>query len=676
MTRMRKKTVAYFLLGLILTAPFGAAYGAQDTAQVAGYTGNMILGADGSLAVEEYVTWRVSGSPLLTRRLDVSNATAVEDINVYRVIDPDPAQPEDAQRTALWRADTADADTYDYTVTGDGSGRYLTFDLYPVTEERYLTLVFSYRLTDCAYLYQDGAAFYFNPLWQAGEGSLESFFMHCRLGEDIERGEGNPRYYANGGITEEWTGPDLYSSQVDLSTGLEVVAVLPVSWVPQGRKAVKNNILPHLDAQQEIFVAQREQLLAQQQDVLARSRLILWVAVAVMAGGVLLIFLLYGLRPSRRSQRKKYLPPSRHLPGEARLLLRRSLTRRTALAELIYLWHSGFVKLVRGEGGRWTLKPEKRSDEVLSLHDQYLLSFLVHHSGGADDNIRDKLSDPTAFNIWKGLVKKTVARKRILKEAKAAWVIGLGLGVMEWVLAVMIVVNINAWDTAVVVAAMGVLVAGYGCVVRKVSPEEVREIVRYRTYARQLRKEKGCAGPWKRQLAYAMALGADRPLLRALVKEGKGEVRDFAAWVRRERRRMSLPVWILSSAGDGRNRMKPVKPGSAARHEAAATRITEHKKHAEARYQKPDQAGKPRPQKPVNTVRHETADMRIEEYGRRTEARYRKPDQAGKPKPLKPISTARHENAAAQTAKRRKHTHNRYRKPDPKQWPPGGLGKR
>lgn len=638
MTCMSKKTAVYFLLGLILllASSFGVAYGAEDTAKVAGYTGEMVLGADGSLAIEEYVTWRVSGSPRLTRRLDVSNATSVEDIYVYRVIEPDPARPEDTQRIALWSADTAAADTYDYGFTEEGSGRYLTFDLYPDMEDRYITLVFTYRLTDCAYLYQDGAAFYFNPLWQAGEGRMDSFFMHCRLGEDIESGEGGPHYYANGGITEEWDGPDLHSSEVDLSTGLEVVAVLPVSWVPQGRKTVQNDILPDLNAQQQIFAAQREELFIRQQNALARSRLTLWVAVAVMVGGILLIFLLYGMRPGRRQQQKKHLLPNRHLPGEARLLMRRFLSRRTALAELIYLWHSGFVKLIRGKDGQWTLKPEKRSDEELSLHDQYLLSFLVHHSGDMADNIRDKLSDPTAFRIWKGLVKKTVAQKGILREAKAAWVIGLGLGVMEWVLAAMIVVNVNAWDTAIVVAVMGVLVAGYGCMVKKVTPEEMREITRYRNYARQLRREDGCAGPWKRQLAYAMVLGADRPLLRALVKEGKGEVKDFAEWVRRERWRMALPIWSLSGAAkDHRKKAKPVKPVSTARHEAAATRITE----------------------------------------KQAEPRYRRPDQVRKPKPLKPISGTRHETTAARTAKRGKYPHTKYRKPDPKQWPPRGLGK-
>jgi|GEM_PF-3852297 len=674
---MIKKTAVWLLLGLaLLAAPFGAAYGAQDTAQVTGYTGNMVMGADGSLAIEEYVTWRVSGSPRLSRRLDVSNATSVENISVYRVTDPDPAQPEDAQRVALESGGTAASDTYDAEITEDGSGRYLSFTLRPEIGERYLTLVFSYRLTDCAYLYQDGAAFYFNPLWQAGEGTLDSFYMHCRLGENIEQGEGTPHYYANGGITEEWTGPDLFSSEVDLNTGLEVVAVLPVDWVPQGRKTVKNNILPHLDAQQQIYQVQRQERYAQRQNALARGRLTLWVAVAVMAGGVLLIFLLYGVRPSRRSQQKKYMPPSRHLPGEVRLLLRRSLSRRTALAELIYLWHLGFVKLVQGEGKQWTLKQEKRSDEELSLHDQYLLSVLVHHSGGKD-SIRDKLSDPTAFRIWKGLVKKTVAQKGILKEAKAAWVIGLGLGVMEWVLAAMIVVNVHTWDTAIVVAMMGVLVAGYGCVVRKVSPEEVREIARYRFYARQLRREKGCAGPWKRQLAYAMALGADRPLLRILIKEGKGEVRDFAVWVRRERWRMTLPVWILSiSAGDGHKKMKPVKTVDTARHEAAATRIEEHGKRTKTRDQKPVQTRKTKPRKPVVTPRQAVADTRIEEYGKRIEAKYRKPDQTRKPKPLKPISSARHESAAARARKRGKHARTKYRKPDPKQWPPGGRGKR
>ena len=633
---MSKKTAIWILLGLavLLAAP---AYGAEDTARVVGYTGDMVLGADGSLAVTEYLTWRVSGTPRLVRRLDVSNATSVTDIGVYRVTDPDPEQPEEAERIALWSSGTAAADTYDYAFTEEGDGRYFTFTLRPEMEERYLTLVFTYRLTDCAYLYQDGAAYYFNPLWQAGEGNLDSFFMHCRLGEDIEPGDGEPRYYANGGITEEWTGADLFSSEVDLETGLEVVAVLPVSWVPQGRKTVKNNILPHLDAQQQIFAAQREELYAKRQNALARSRLTLWVASAVMAGGIVLIFLLYGVRP-RRQPRKKYLPPNRHLPGEARLLLRRPLSRRTALAELIYLWHCGYVRLIQGKDGQWSLKSEKRSDEELSLHDQYLLSFLMHHSGEAADNIRGKLSDPTAFTIWKGLVKKTVAQKGILKEAKAAWVIGLGLGVMEWVLAAMIVVNVNAWETAIVVAAMGVLVAGYGCVVRKVSQEEMREIARYRTYARQLRSEKGCAGPWRRQLAYAVVLGADRPLLRTLIREGSGEVKAFATWVRRERLRMALPVLKLSKAVmGGRKKIKALKPFKTARHEAAATRT--------------------------------------EEPGKRTDTKYRMPDQGRMPKPLKPVSAARHENAAPPTAQRGRPAHAKYRRPDPKQWPPHRLGK-
>ena len=630
----------WLLLGLVLllAAPLSAAYGAQDSARVVGYTGEMVLGADGSLAVEEYVTWRVSGSPRLTRRLDVSNATSVADIGVYRVTDPDPEQPEDAERIALWSSGSSAADTYDYTLDEEGDGRYLTFTLRPVMEERYLTLVFTYRLTDCAYLFQDGAAYYFNPLWQAGEGSIDSFHMHCRLGEDIEGGEGAPRYYANGGITEEWNGSDLFSSHVDLETGLEVVAVLPVSWVPQGRKTVKNNILPHFNAQQQIYAAQREELYAQQQNALARSRLTLWVASAIMAGGIVLIFLLYGVRPSRRRQQKKYLPPNRHTPGEACLLLRMSLSRRTALAELIYLWHYGYVRLIQCKDGQWTLKPEKRSDAELSLHDQYLLSWMVHHSGEAADNIRDKLSDPTAFTIWKGLVKKTVAQKGILKEAKAAWVIGLGLGAMEWVLAAMIVVNVNAWDTAIVVAVMGLLVAGYGCVVRKVTPEEMREIVRYRTYARQLRGEDGCAGPWKRQLAYAMVLGADRPLLRVLIREGSGEVKNFASWVRKERLKMALPILkIEKTAKNGRKWPKPFKKIKTARHEAAATRM--------------------------------------EEYRKRTETKYRMPDQGKMPKPLKPVSAARHETAAVRIAKHVKHAHTKYRKPDPKQWPPHGLGK-
>ena len=636
---MIKKTSLWILLGLVLllVMPFGAACKAQDSARVVGYTGEMVLGADGSLAVTEYLTWRVSGSPGLARRLDVSNATSVEDIGVYRVTDPDPAQPEEADRIALWSTGTAAADTYDYTITEEGNGRYLTFTLRPDMEERDLTLVFSYRLTDCAYLYQDGAAFYFNPLWQAGEGSLKSFYMHCRLGEDIQPGEGDPRYYANGGITEEWTGADLHSSQVDLTTGLEVVAVLPVSWVAQGRKTVRNNILPDLDARQQIFKVQREELYARQQDTLARSRLTLWVASAVMAGGIVLIFLLYGVRP-RRQQLPKYLPPNRHMPGEARLLLRKSLSRRTGLAELIYLWHCGYVRLIQGKSGQWTLKPEKRSDAELSLHDQYLLSWMVYHSGEAADNIRDKLSDPTAFTIWKGLVKKTVAQKRILKEARAAWVIGLGLGVMEWVLAAMIVVNANAWDTAIVVAVMGVLVAGYGCVVKKVSPEEMREIARYRTYARQLRGEDGCAGPWKRQLAYAVVLGVDRPLLRVLIREGSGEVRAFASWVRKERMRMVLP---------------DLKTGKAVKNARKW----------------------PKPFKKIKTARHEAAAMRMDEYGKHTGARYRMPDQGKMPKPLKPVSAARHETAAERTAKRGKPAHTKYRMPDPKQWPPHKLGK-
>lgn len=636
MKDMTKKTAVWLLLAILLILPAGAAYGAQDTAQVVGYMGDMILGADGGLVVSEYVTWRVSGSPQLTRRLDISNATSVTDIDVYRVIEPDPAQPEDAARTTLRRTDSAAIDTYDYTVIEDMSGRFLTFSLHPDTAERYLTLVFTYRLTDCAYLYEDGAAFSFNPLWQAGEGSLNSFFMHCRLGDSIETGEGAPRYYANGGITQEWTGADLYASQVDLETGLEVVAVLPVSWVPQARKTVKNNILPHLDAKQQIYQAQREELFAQQQNALARGRLTLWVAVAVMAGGIGLIFLLYGVRPSRRQMQKKFLLPNKHLPGEACVLLRRSITRRTALAELIYLWHRGFVKLVRKSDGQWTLKPVKRSDAELSLHEQYLLSFLVHHSGEAADNIRDKLADPTAFGIWKRLVKKTVALKGVLKEAKAAWVIGLGLGVMEWVLAAMIVANANTWDTAILVAVMGVVVAGYGCVVRKVTLEEIRERVRYRTYARQLRGEKGCAGPWKRQLAYAIALGVDGPLLRVLSKEGSGEVSAFASWVRRQRLIMSLPVWKLTMKG----RQKW-----------------------------------PKSFKQIGATRHEAAAARMDEHGKRAEIKYRKPNQRKWSKPLNPISAARHETAAARTAKEGKHAHTKYRKPDPKQWPPHRLGK-
>lgn len=618
-----KKTAVWLLLAIVvfLSLPAETACGAQDSARIAGYSGEMVLGADGSLTVEEYVTWHVSGSPVLTRRLDVSNATAVEDISVYRVAEADPADPRAAQRVPLGRSDKPGADTYTYEITEEASGRYLELTLRPDMAGRYLTLVFSYRLTDCAYLYQDGAAYSFNPLWQAGEGTLGSFYMHCRVGEDIEQGEGTPRYYANGGITEQWTGPDLYSSEVDLSTGLEVVAVLPASWVPQGRKAVKNNILPHLDAQQQIYRIQREELYAQRQKALARGRLTLWVAVGVMAGGMILIFLLYGIRPPRPRQRS-VLSPGKSLPAEACLLMRKPLTRWTALAALVHLWHRGFVRLIPGPKGQWTLKPEKRSDGELSLHEQYLLSWMLHHSGEANGDIRVKLSDATAFGVYKRLVKKSVDQKGILKEARGAWVIGLGLGVMEWVLAAMIAANTSTWDTALLVALMGVLVAGYGCLVRKVTPEEVRERARYQTYAQQLKQQEGCAGPWKRQLAYAMALGADGPLLRALYKEGRGEVKEFASWVRHQRLRMLLPVWNLSSKPQGGHRL----PNIPAPRRETGLGVEKRRKTMDLRYRKPDRRQWVKAVKPIGTTRNETAAGSTDTRGTRPEIKHWKPD--------------------------------------------------
>ena len=203
------------------------------------YTAMADVNPDGSVSVEEYITYEFTKdfSGVLRRRIDTFTASSIDGISILEVVDID---EEDIAKSKLKQLES---DSYEIIFDEEYdmvSGIDISFD----QTDKKRTLVFRYTLYDLISIYSDMALLDWSFLDRGNSPSVRDISVNVCIpkSEDIESMQSflqGPLYSQK--LNKE-KAVDFEASLLNGDEDLRLILLLPTSMVPEGRKKIDNEI--------------------------------------------------------------------------------------------------------------------------------------------------------------------------------------------------------------------------------------------------------------------------------------------------------------------------------------------------------------------------------------------------------------------------------------------------
>jgi len=269
-----------------------------------------VINPDGSMDVEEYITFDISRShegPVV-RHVDIANSSSMENLEVFAAI---PAETEDNDEAGV----QPELEPYDFvdqpgqdvskvytTKPGDSPEEVQDIIIYLPADGGKHTVVLKYRLNDLVSLYNDVAVLYWNPVVKGSGLDVQNMDMRITLPQGTKPDGVKPFVYGalegNCEVLEDGTA-GIAVKKLGSNEFMEVTLVFPKDGVTQGRKLIDNDGLQRISEEQSLKAEEME-VLRQQREYERKLRL---AAIAGAVAGIVGISVCVGIWVKRRRSR-------------------------------------------------------------------------------------------------------------------------------------------------------------------------------------------------------------------------------------------------------------------------------------------------------------------------------------------------------------------------------------
>ena len=393
------------------------------------YEAMIHVNTDGSVSVEEYVTYKFNKNytGVVRKNIDAFAASAVENISIHHVSE---VNEEDIKISKLEQI-KSDA----YEVLYDQEYGFINgIDISVDAEEKQKTLVYKYTLYDLVGIYKDMALLEWSFINKEDGPVWETFLLvyifpreGCRTNTSFLQGVLYSQQLQDNSVVQ---------FDASLMTGeddLRLLLLLPTSMVAEGRKIIDNEITEQVLADMQ----QYEEMIGQARQAYERRQLtvkLLTILSCVFIVGVLaFLFVKYDRNPKR--VKKTYvneLPANYYTPAELGVFMNKGRIREDyIIATLIDLVNRGYIKAESQEEEGFVLSQNPETDtKDLKAHEQYLLIWLFDDFGHGSTNISTKdfetwIKDSSnsqryqyKYNTWKKLVLDQADKWKFFENVK------------------------------------------------------------------------------------------------------------------------------------------------------------------------------------------------------------------------------------------------------------------
>ncbi len=405
------------------------------------------INADGSLAVEEYITYRFTKgfSGHLKREIDTFTASSMDNIGIFSILE---INQEDITKSKL---EEIEADSY-RIIYDQEYGMVKGLELSLDAENRQKTVVFKYTLYDLLAVYKDMALLdwsFLNKLDNLYTGNISiSVKMPKGTRMDSIQSLLMGPLYAQQVIGEDTVEFD--ASHFGYDGDLRLIMLLPTSVIPQGRKKIENDITDEIMAEMSQYEKEIEEVRRNYEVRHLTFRLLTYVSIGLIALAFIYLYIRYDKDP-KTGIKQKYtnkLPVDYYTPAELGVLMNKGKVKANyIIATLIDLINRGYldIELSDSDHGFYLSKSPDASTEQLKSHEEYLLVWLFDDFGQDSQRvstvkfeewIRDKKNRSRykhKYKTWEKLVTFNASKWKFFENIKKAKLTGLIFGILTFI---------------------------------------------------------------------------------------------------------------------------------------------------------------------------------------------------------------------------------------------------
>jgi len=441
-----KKFIVFVLSCVILITSLGiskslANEDIPNSWDIHSYTATAQVNPDGSVSIEEYITYNFNKnfSGTIRKNIDAFAASLIDNLSVYYVVEAD---EEDIKKSKLEQIKSGSYELIYDEEYGIVNGIDVSLD----PEEKQKTLVYKYTLYDLVGIYKDMALLDWSFINQ-GDGQClgeVSITVHIPKGGDAE-------------LTQSFLQGVLYSQQfkdgntiqfdASLMTGdedLRLILLLPMSMIPEGRKMIENEITDKVLAAMQEYeekIGQAREAYERRQLTIRLLSIVTWILIAI---AFVYIFIKYDKDPKTGIEKKHVneLPANYYTPAELGVLMNKGRVREDyIIATLVDLVNRGYLKGESGKDGGFILSqnPDVETKD-LKDHEKYLLVWLFEDFAHGSSKVSTKdfeawVKDQSnrqrykyKYNTWKKLVIEQADKWNFFENIQKAKLYGLLFG--------------------------------------------------------------------------------------------------------------------------------------------------------------------------------------------------------------------------------------------------------
>lgn len=532
------KKITILLLSLILSMSnlgLSICLGAEDKPNpwvIESYTAFADVKPDGSMVIEEYITYKFSKgfTGALKRHIDTFASSGVEDLSIFDLVEAD---NEDISKSKL---EKIDPDSYEIILDKE-YGMLEEIDIYLESGAKQRTLVYKYTLNDLVGLYKDMALLEWTFLNEDDSQSLDNIKINISVpkSSDMET------------IKPFLLGP-LYSQQVNVDKtiiafeghrmikdhDLEIVMLLPISVIPEGRKRIDNEItqsvLYYMEGYEKEIVVLRKEYESRQLVI----KLLTYVTAGIIVISMIYLFLKHGKDPDVASKLvfSPKLPADYYTPAELGVFMNRGRVKPDyIIASLMNLVKKGYLNAKPAEESGFILSrnPDARPDQ-LKGHEEYLLVWFFDDIGHGASEVSTKrfeewIKDPQMdkryrykFKTWTELVTKQASKWKFFEDIGKAKIYGISIGALSLIPGTALCI-LGEWVSGIANIILSLSLIIYSLCIRKrteFGAINYRQWIAFKSY---IKKSSQSSFPklepeeWEKFLPYAIPLGIAREAL-------------------------------------------------------------------------------------------------------------------------------------------------------------------
>lgn len=525
-----KKTFIITLALILLIMDFGLltclAEGEDaDPWTVESYTAFADIGSDGSMDIEEYITYKFTKDfpGTLKRRMDTFATSGLDGLSIHSV---DELDPEDIRNS---KKETLQGDAYDVVYDTD-YGLVNEIDITLDEEDRGKTLVFKYKLYDLVGLYKDMALLDWTFMDDVDSREIKDIFVSVNL----PKGANPDTVYSTllGPLYSQQLGEDnnisYEASLMDGGRSLRLTMLLPTSTIPGGRKMIDNEITKEVLSDMEEYESEIEATRKDYETRLLTIDLLTYITIGVIILVGVYLYFRYDRDPKSDTKltHTNKLPADYYTPAELGVFMNKGKVRGNYMvATLMDLVNRGYLNIKPSAEDRYILSKNSDADaRQLKAHEEYLLAWIFDDFGEDSPEVSisqfdDWLGDHSyrerykyKYRTWSDLVEKQAAKWKFFENVRVAKLYGLLFGILTAVPGILLY-TLDARINGIAIIALAMVLMIYCQSVRKRTEFGAINRTQWIAFRNYIREASASQLPrpeldqWERFLAYVIPMG-------------------------------------------------------------------------------------------------------------------------------------------------------------------------